>query len=136
MSRIIPSPMRGTHYDAFWGYLRRMELRFQQCLVCKKWRYPPDEFCPWCLSDRSSWELTEGNGRLLSWATFHRRYFDTINPPYIVAAVQIPEGLVVCASMDNTEASGLHLEMEVKPSFEAVSLEDGQPWTLFNWIPA
>ena len=131
--RVIPAPLRSPADDKFWRYLKMGEIRIQRCTSCRRWRYPPDPLCPWCWSDAVEWVEIEGRGKLLSWATFHRSYFRFVPVPYVVAAVATVEGPIICASLTNPAMRPLRLDAEVETVLDHGMLEEGQPWTVFNW---
>ena len=89
---VRPQPRRHGDEGQFWEYVQAKELRLQRCQDCAYVRYPPAPVCPSCLSESSGWERMSGEGALLSWVVFHRRYFSELPPPYMVAAVHLTEG--------------------------------------------
>ena len=75
-----------------------------------------------------------GDGKLMAWATFHRRYFSYLPTPYIVAAVQIDEGLLVCGGLRVPTGSAPFLDAPVKLEVVEAELPDGRSWATFDWV--
>ena len=76
----------------FWIYTEKKELRLQQCSNCGKFRWPPGPTCDKCLSDEADWAAVSGRGRVLSWTTFHRKYFEEYPAPHTVLVLELEEG--------------------------------------------
>lgn len=132
-SRVIPRPLPGRDDEAFWAYLAAGGVRVQQCRDCGQWRYPPSPVCARCLSEAAQWRPIEGTGELLSWATFHRRYFPMIDPPYTVVAVALAEGPIMCGDLRGLAPAGLELGQRMQVVIENAVLEDGQECSIFGW---
>jgi uncharacterized OB-fold protein len=62
--------------EQFWAYTQKKELRLQKCSDCGKFRFPPGPTCDKCLSDEAEWAAVAGRGKVLSWTTFRRKYFE------------------------------------------------------------
>jgi uncharacterized protein len=132
--RVIPQPTISGEADLiFWQFLREGEFRLQRCQECGRWRYPPAALCDQCLSEEAEWLPVQGEGRLLSWATFHHRYFSILDPPYVVGAVLLPEGPLVCASMRGAGQEHMELDRRVVAVIDDAILENGEPWAIFDW---
>jgi uncharacterized OB-fold protein len=132
-NRVIPRPLPGRDDEVFWGYLAAGEIRIQRCQDCGQWRYPPGPVCARCLSTAAQWVPIEGTGQLLSWATFHRRYFPMVDPPYLVVAVALAEGPIMCGDLRGPVPGELELGLPVRAVIEPASLEDGQECPIFGW---
>jgi uncharacterized protein len=131
--RVIPRPLPGRDDDLFWSYLQAGQVRIQQCRACGQWRYPPAPVCARCLSEESQWLPVDGGGTLLSWATFHRRYFPMIDPPYTVVAVQLDEGPIMCADLRGAGPAALELGQRMSLAIEPAAFGDGQACSIFSW---
>ncbi len=76
----------------FWAYTQKKELRLQKCSDCGKFRWPPGPTCDKCLSDNVEWAPVAGRGKVLSWTTFRRKYFDEYPAPHTVIVLELDEG--------------------------------------------
>lgn len=95
-----PSRVLGLYDRMFWDLLkeqRRMHL--QCCSDCATWRYPPGPVCPRCLSPGAEWKPVSGEGELLSWVVFRRKYLPGYEPPYNVIAVLLDEGPTIVSNL-------------------------------------
>jgi len=78
--------------EQFWAHTQNKELRLQQCSDCGKFRWPPGPTCDQCLSDAFEWAATAGRGKVLSWTTFRRKYFEEYPTPHTVFVLELDEG--------------------------------------------
>ncbi len=129
-----PRPRAGLYDDLYWSFAAQGELRLQECDSCGAYRYPPGPACPDCGSEDATWSILSGRGRLLSWTTFHRQYFATIPPPYVVAAIRTVEGPIVIGNAVEVEPSRLVLDMDMTAVFEDVEEPTGA-WRICQWRP-
>ena len=90
----------GEEWLAYWEAGRRRELRFQRCLRCGTWRFPPQAMCASCHSLEHEWALASGKARLLSWVVVHPPVLPAWKErtPYVVVLVESEEG---CRTMGN-----------------------------------
>ena len=78
--------------EQFWSYTQKKELRLQKCSACGKFRWPPGPTCDRCLSEETEWAPIAGQGKVLSWTTFRRKYFDEYPAPHTVIVLELDEG--------------------------------------------
>jgi len=129
-----PRPRRSLFDDPYWAYVADGQLRLQQCSECQAFRYPPGPVCPECLSESSAWVPLSGQGRLLSWTVFHRQYFPSMPPPYVVAAIRTVEGPILIGNLVDVESAVLELDMPVSAIFHDVPDPAGD-WRICLWQP-
>jgi uncharacterized OB-fold protein len=92
MATARPVRSMDPYAEQFWGYTRDRQLRLQKCSDCGKFRWPPGPTCDRCLSDKTEWVPVAGRGKVLSWTTFHRKYFDEYPAPHTVIVLELDEG--------------------------------------------
>jgi uncharacterized protein len=131
--RTRPRPLPGLDDDVFWGHVARGELRLQRCRRCDRFRYPPAPCCPGCLEADAEWAPVSGRGRAVSWVRFHRGYFPTLSPPYVVVAVEVEEGPLMIGNLDDDAAVRLSVGAPLHVVFEDCVLEDGTPFVVPQW---
>jgi uncharacterized OB-fold protein len=75
------------------------------------------------VSEDQSWEIVSGAGTLLSWASFHRAYWDSYRNdlPYDVCVVQLAEGPVIVSNFAGIKPEGLRMGLPVRATFEDVT---------------
>src|ERR687894_808685 len=69
-----PLPQMEPEAKPYWEYLKQHELRIQRCNACQQFFFPPEQFCPHCLSDDVEWTQVSGKGTVYTTVTYHRAY--------------------------------------------------------------
>jgi uncharacterized OB-fold protein len=87
-----PNRVRGPGHDDFWTYCAAGELRLQRCDACQHLSWPPTETCERCDHSRLRWEQLSGRGRIVSWCSFERRYYEELEIPWDTIVVELDEG--------------------------------------------
>lgn len=107
-------PRMYSPYDkTMWDSVAEKSMRLQRCSNCHSFRYPPGACCPQCLSTDATWEKLSGEGKVLSWTTFHRQYLPAYPAPSTIVAVQLKEGPIMISNIDHAEVASLHLDAPV-----------------------
>ena len=107
------------HYDKpMWDSIARKEWALQYCPESARFRYPPSPICPDSLSMNYEWRPIKGTGEILSWAIFHRQYFDDFPPPYNTIAVRLDEGPIVVSNLVGPEPEGDWIGRRVQVVYE------------------
>jgi len=120
-----PLPVIDTLTAPYWAHAKAHRLAVQTCGACGDRHFPPSPVCPECLSEDQSWEVVSGAGTLLSWASFHRAYWDGYRNdlPYDVCVVQLAEGPVIVSNFAGKAPEGLRLGLPLRATFEDVTPE-------------
>jgi hypothetical protein len=92
MATARPIRSMDPYAEQFWAYTQKNEFRLQQCTDCSKFRWPPGPTCDQCLSDAFEWAAIAGQGKVLSWTTFRRGYFQEYPAPHTVIVLELDEG--------------------------------------------
>lgn len=129
---VRPTPRRGVYERPFWQYVEEQRLHLQYCARCDQCWYPPGPACPRCLSSNWSWEQVAGRGTLISWATFHRQYFDSLPPPYTVVAGELDEGPILITDIVGGP-EGLQIGMPLALAYRGARSATGEAFTLYHW---
>ena len=94
-----PNRTLGRGHDQFWAFAAEDELRLQRCLRCRHLNWPAvADHCERCGHEALDWERLSGRGTVISWCTFHKRYYPDAEVPYDVIAVRLDEGAVFIAN--------------------------------------
>jgi uncharacterized OB-fold protein len=125
MSYGKPVPKDDPLMAPFWAHARKHELAVQHCTACGDRHFPPSPVCPICLSDEQDWQPVSGKGKLLSWVTFHRAYWDGFEKdlPYEVCLVQLDEGPLLLSNFLGKPPAGLAAGRAVRAAFDDVTDE-------------
>jgi uncharacterized OB-fold protein len=97
-----------------WASIDRHRLELQVCDDCGAIRYPPAPVCPKCLSEKATWTAVSGEGTIISWVVFHRKYFDDHPPPYNSTAVELDEGPIIVTQLQGEEPEGSWIGKRVR----------------------
>jgi uncharacterized OB-fold protein len=93
MAERRPDRMRGSGHDQFWDWCNREELRLQQCANCGRISWPAVTACAHCGKPDLTWQRMSGAGRIVSWCTFERDYYNGALPlPWETILVELTEG--------------------------------------------
>ena len=87
----------------------RGKLAIRRCAECGRNHYPPREICPFCLSERVDWEVSDGaGGRLLAETILHHSNEPAFRArlPLRVGLVQLDCGPSVVAFLDEECVAG------------------------------
>lgn len=87
------TPVTDPDGAPFWQYAAQGELRVQSCAECGELRFPPRPCCPHCRSFDTEWHLTDGRGRIWSYAVPHPPLLPdyAAQAPYNVIVVELEE---------------------------------------------
>lgn len=101
---IPPVVSRDTRF--WWDGAAARELRIQRCDACGALRHPPGPSCVACGSDERGFVVAAGTGTVHSYVVHHHPPVPGRARPYVVALVELPEGVrmlgeVVGASGDD-----------------------------------
>jgi uncharacterized OB-fold protein len=124
----------GPDWIPYWEGGRRRELRFQRCIDCRAWRFPPQPMCPGCGSFASEWALASGRGRLLSWVVCHPPLLPAWKEraPYAVVLVECAEGVRTMGNLVGAGPDALRMDMAMEVDFAPSPDGDLVP----QWRPA
>jgi uncharacterized OB-fold protein/acyl dehydratase len=126
-------PQTSPDTEFFWAGTRAGELRIQRCASCGALRHPPGPMCPACGEPAAGdYVVAEGTGEVYSYVVHHHPPVPGRTPPFVVALVQLPEGVRIMAELRGVPAAQVEIAMPVRISFERVDDE----LTLPAWRPA
>lgn len=77
---------------AFWAAAESGRLVVQRCTSCGRHQLYPRPFCLACDSSDVVWTDARGTGRVYSMTTVHVPVVGWLEPPYVVALVELDEG--------------------------------------------
>ena len=122
-ARPVPRP-QGADAE-FYAHCAKGRLCFQRCLGCRTWRHLPRPMCPRCGSVDWEWNASSGRGRIYSWTVTHQPLHPAFaaETPYVVAVVELEEGVRMVSRLRDLPAERLVLDLPVEVSFERVSEE-------------
>jgi uncharacterized OB-fold protein len=120
-----PLPRIDTDTGPFWEGCKRRELLLQRCLDCGNYIWYPRHFCGHCLSDNSEWVPASGKGTVYTYTVIRqtraRGFRDEV--PYVVAYIELDEGVIMMSNIVRVDPQKLHVGMPVQVSFDAATEE-------------
>jgi uncharacterized protein len=93
MAQKRPDRTLGPGHDEFWRWCDQGELRLQRCAGCGQMCWPVVKACEHCGGAQLAWERVSGRGRIVSWCSFERDYYQGVLPiPWDCILVALEEG--------------------------------------------
>ncbi len=106
---IRPSVNRDTEY--FWDGCREGELRIQRCGGCGLLRHPPGPMCPECGATKPKYLVSDGRGVVYSYVVHHHPQVPGKQTPFVIALVELDEGVRMLGELDGEPSIGLPVEV-------------------------
>jgi uncharacterized OB-fold protein len=115
-----PLPMLTEQNRFYWTSGEDGKLRFLRCSDCQNYIHPPSPVCDKCLSMAQEVVAVSGRATLAAVTVNHQMWIPTIEPPYVVAIVEIEEqdsvrlttNIVKCDEADLEIGMALQVEFE------------------------
>ena len=119
------SPTPDASTKKFWEAARAGQLLIGRNMKTGAVHYPPRPVCP--ISDEGEIEYVPAadTGRIYSFSIMRAQ------PPYVIAYVELVEGICVLTNLVDCDAAALQIGQEVKLVFRP-SAGDGQPVPMFT----
>ena len=123
-----PGPKKGTAGEVlrpvvtadtafFWEGTARGELRIQRCRGCGTLRHPPGPMCPACGAGKPEYLLAAGTGEVYSYVVHHHPPVPGHQAPFVVALVQLTEGVRMVGELLGVDPDGVRVGMPVRAEF-------------------
>ncbi len=124
-----PLPNVNDDNKDFWAGCKVHQLRFQRCQSCGHVRWPASLFCPLCFSRETEWIVSEGKGRVYTYAVYHVAYHPGFENelPYVVAIVKLEEGPRLLTNIVGCQPDEVTCEMPVEVTWEDITEEFSLP---------
>ena len=123
MAEKRPDRTLGPRHDAFWDWCGKGELRLQSCTNCGHIAWPVVKACEKCGRQDFVWAPMSGRGRIVSWCTFERDYYNGVLPiPWDTILVELEEGPLFISNPKGFSWKEIAPNMPVKLAF--ITCED------------
>ncbi|MEV0585714.1 bifunctional MaoC family dehydratase N-terminal/OB-fold nucleic acid binding domain-containing protein [Nonomuraea sp. NPDC050310] len=116
-----PAVNRDTQF--FWDGVRAGELRIQRCADCGERRHPPGPLCPACHSANRDHVVARGEGTVFSYVVHHHPPVPGRETPFVVAVVELPEGVRIVGNIVDCPADAVGIGMSLCVTFRAMDEE-------------
>ncbi|MDP9849302.1 bifunctional MaoC family dehydratase N-terminal/OB-fold nucleic acid binding domain-containing protein [Streptosporangium lutulentum] len=124
-----PAVNRDTEF--FWEGVAKGELRIQKCADCGELRHPPGPVCPSCRSAGRTHVVATGEGEVYSYVVHHHPPVPGRETPFVVAVVELPEGVRLVGNVLECEPSEVGIGMPVRVTYRQMDDELILPM----WVP-
>ncbi|GAA2883166.1 OB-fold domain-containing protein [Streptosporangium fragile] len=121
-----PYPLRpAVNADTafFWEGAAAGELRIQKCADCGLLRHPPGPVCPSCRSAARTYVTASGRGEVYSYVVHHNPPVPGLRTPFVVAVVELPEGVRIVGNVVDCPASEVGIGMRVRVTYRRMDDE-------------
>jgi uncharacterized OB-fold protein len=115
----------------FWEGTAEGELRIQHCPTCGRLRHPPGPMCPSCGADKQDWIVAGGRGTVFSYVVHHHPQVPGKQLPFVVALVELDEGVRMLGELVDVEPAAVSVGMPVEVALTRIDDE----LTLPFWRP-
>ncbi len=105
----------------FYAECAKGKLCFQRCKSCNTWRHLPRHGCAACASPDWEWSPSSGRGRVFSWTVTHQAPYPGLATPYVVAVIELDEGVRMAAGLRDVAPDALQLDMPVEVEMVSVT---------------
>jgi uncharacterized OB-fold protein len=116
-----PTISRDTEY--FWAGTRARELRIWRCGECGLLRHPPGPTCPRCGATRPEYQVASGRGEVYSYVVHHHPPVPGRDVPFVVALVELPEGVRVLGELRGSDPAEVRVGLPVEIEFDRIDDE-------------
>ena len=125
-----PLPAVQPWTEEFWKAAKQHKLLIQECQECKSKIFYPRKFCPECWSSNLGWIEASGKGKVYSFSVM----MDQVEPkflkdlPYILAFVDLEEGIRMMSRIVGCEPEDVTFDMDVEVVFGDITDEFSLPY--------
>lgn len=129
-----PIPIVSPWAKPFWDATAIGILKIQKCSKCDMNIFYPRLYCPSCGSKEIEWIEALGTGNVYSFTIVENNAPSAfiVDMPYVVAVVELDEGVRMLTNIINCNLEQLTCDMRVKVVFERLNDE----FTLPKFEPA
>lgn len=131
-SRLAPTTTPDTQF--FWDGVREHTLLIQRCAACDALRHPPRPMCPHCNSLSWTTIAASGRGRVYSFVMPRHPPFPWFDGTYIVALVELDEGVRLVSNLCDVAPEDATIGMRVEAFYE--HFDDGLVLPQFRPVTA
>ena len=116
----LPRPRPDLDTQPFWDGCAEGRFLVPTCAGCGRPRWPPGPMCPYCRSEATDWVPAAGRGSVYSWIVASHPVDPVLadQVPYVVAMIDLPEGIRVVGNVLGCEPAEVTAGMAVELMFE------------------
>ncbi len=127
-----PPQQESTEARPYWEATRSRRLVLPWCTSCERPFWYPRAACPGCLGSDIEWREASGNGTVYAVSVQHNAALPQFKElvPYVVALVELEEGVRFMSNIVNTDPTGVAVGQPVRLSWDPI--EDGRAIAVFE----
>lgn len=129
---LAPNPVASEHDRAFWDAARAGRLLLQRCKATGTFQHYPRGHSLATGGTELEWVESPGTGTLHTFTVVRRSFFENLAAPYVLAIVQLDEGVRVTAHVVDADPDAVRIGMRGR----AVFRPSGDSLPLLCFIPA
>ncbi len=122
----MPLPSASAETMPWWQAAREHQLVAQVCSSCAALRHPPGPICPECSSTKFGWRVLTGRGTVYTFTVVHQQFVPA-DVPYVVIAVEFPEGVRMVSNLVDADPADVRIGMPVEVVWEDMSSDLAVP---------
>ena len=128
VDRPLPTPIT-PEAKPFWDGCRAEKLMLPRCESCGHVFFYPRIVCPRCHARTIGWMQASGRGTLHSFEIAYQAFQKAwkIKPPYVLAMVQLEEGLRLMTNVVGCPVDAVRIGIPVEVAWEDVTSEISVP---------
>ena len=114
-----PIPGISGETRPFWDAARRGEFMIQHCDECNQYQWYPRGFCSNCWSQNIRYVRASGKGTVWTYTVTYQNRSPGFNEevPYVLALVELEEGVKVFTNIVDCDPRDVHIGMPVEVTF-------------------
>jgi uncharacterized OB-fold protein len=118
-------PVIDVESAPFWAATKQQKFLIRHCNACGRSHFYPRHSCPHCWSDHCEWRPSSGRGRVYSYTVIHHNDVLPFKErlPYIVALIDLDEGVRVTTNIVEGTPEVMHVGMPVEVVYEHITDE-------------
>ena len=129
-----PASSKDTRF--FWEGVDAHELRLQK-RADGSLQHPPVPALWLDRDETTDYEVASGNGTVFSFVVHHAPKVPGRTPPFVIALVELAEGVRMLGELRNVEPASVEIGMPVRAIYIDFPANDvGPAWTNYAWEPA
>jgi len=126
MTRPIPAPAVTLESKPFFDAAAEGKFLIKRCTACGEAHWYPRAVCPFCHSDQTVWEESQGQGVVYSFSILRK----SPTGPYALAYVTLDEGPNMLTNILDVAPEDVKIGMRVKVKLQPT--EGGPPVPVFT----
>lgn len=112
--------------QAYADGLAAGQLLLQRCEDCGRHQFYPRIACSHCTGSKLTWVRAAGGGQIASFTVVRRGVSADFTAPYVVALVDLDEGVRMMTHIIDADPEQLEIGMPVALDFQQVAIASGR----------